>query len=305
MADTSSVTSTLEVIAKYNSLVKESLGGDSIYIRAKETLQELVKDGAIDDAQKAKIISEVLGSAVNSITSASMSAALDWSKAEKDLELRKLEMDQQLNILAKEIELKTSQKTQVDSQIRLAKVESKRVFGTGVFDGSGALTSLVSEGKVYTDMQLVSQQILNAGIEETLLDSKVNESRVAIHKVVADTYVNFGAYTFTYGANGVGIASVTAEHPSSHVTLSDTQKEIAIEQGKGYTYNAWANALTGSASILGTAIASGDFNFAEGSSGDLLLRTVLNCGNNLKQASGSIDYAVPVDLVSMPAFTGS
>jgi hypothetical protein len=304
MADTSSVTNTLEVIAKYNSLVKESLGGDSIYIRAKETLQELVKDGAIDDAQKAKIISEVLGSAVNSITSSSMSAALDWSKAEKDLELRKLEMDQQLNILAKEIELKTSQKDQVDSQIRLAKVESKRVFGTGVFDGSGALTSLGSEGKVYVDMQLVSQQITNAGIEETLLDSKVNESRVAIHKVVADTYVNFGAYTFTYGANGVGIASVTPEH-GAHVTLSDTQKEIAIEQGKGYTYNAWANALTGSASILGTAIASGDFNFSEGSSGDLLLRTVLNCGNNLKQASGSIDYAVPVDLVSMPTFTGS
>lgn len=304
MADTSSVTSTLEVIAKYNSLVKESLSGDSIYIRAKETLQELVKDGAIDDAQKAKIISEVLGSAVNSITSSSMSAALDWSKAEKDLELRKLEMDQQLNILAKEIELKTSQKDQVDSQIRLAKVESKRVFGTGVFDGSGALTSLGSEGKVYVDMQLVSQQITNAGIEETLLDSKVNESRVAIHKVVADTYVNFGAYTFTYGANGVGIASVTPEH-GAHVTLSDTQKEIAIEQGKGYTYNAWANALTGSASILGTAIASGDFNFSEGSSGDLLLRTVLNCGNNLKQASGSIDYAVPVDLVSMPTFTGS
>jgi hypothetical protein len=302
MPDTSSVTGTLEVIAKYNALVKESLGGDSIYIRAKETLQDLVTDGAIDDAQKAKIISEVLGSAVNSITSSSMSAALDWSKAEKDLELKKLEMDQQLQIMSKEIELKTSQKDQIDSQTRLAKVESKRVFGTATFDVvTGAITALASEGKVWTDMQLVDQQILNATIEETLLGSKVNESQVAIHKVVADTYINYGAYTFTYGAGGVGIASVTQEHSPTHVTLSDTQKDIAIEQGKGYTYNAWANALTGSSSMLGTAIASGDFDFSAGSSGDILLRTVINCANNLAVSDGASLEATPVNKVVVPS----
>jgi hypothetical protein len=302
MASTNTVTGTLDVISKYNALVKESLGGDSVYIRAKETLQELVKDGSIDDSQKAKIISEVLGSAVNSITNSSMAAALDWSKAEKDVELKKLEMDQQLNILSQEIELKTAQKDQIDNQIRLTKVESKRVFGTGTFDVStGALMSLVDEGKVWTDMQLAVQQTTNAGVEENLLASKINESQVAIHKVVADTYVNFGAYTFTYGAGGNGIEAVTQKHLGSHLTLSETQKDIAIEQGKGYTYNAWANALTGSASILGTAIASGDFNFEPGTSGDILLRTVINCANNLAVSDGVSSEATPVDKVTVPA----
>jgi hypothetical protein len=305
MADTSLVTSTLDVITKYNALVKESLGGDSIYIRAKETLHELVADGSIDETQKATIISDMIGSAISSITNSSMSAALDWSKSEKDLELKKLEMDQQLQILAKEIELKTAQKDQIDSQVRLAKVESKRVFGTGVFDiTTGVLLSLANEGKVWTDMEMVLQQTTNAGVEKILLESKIDESKVAIHKVVADTYTNFGSYTFSYSASGNGIENVTKNHLGSHVTLSDTQKDIAIEQGKGYTYNAWANALTGSASILGTAIASGDFDFSSGSSGDFLLRTVLNCANNLQSSSGTATDAIPVNLVPLPTYTG-
>lgn len=290
MTGTSSVTDQLDVISKYNSLVKESVSTDSIYIRAKETVQALVSDGSLDSAQKAEIVSSIVGNAVSSITNSAMSAALEWSKAEKDIALKKLELDQQLLILEQDKILKAAQIVQMNNQTRLAKVESKRMYGTAVFDTEGNITSLGEEGKVWNDMVLVTQQTANAVIEEDLMKSKIKESQVAIHKVIADTYVNYGSYNFNQTADGVD--SVVKTH-GAYVTLSDTQKDIAVEQGKGYTYNAWANALTGSASMLGTALASGDFPMAANDPGGKLLQVIMDCAYSLKVASGSDAEATP------------
>jgi len=292
MPNTSTVTSDLDVLSKYNSLVQESLGGESVYIRAKETIEALVADGSFDDAQKASVISEVIGGAVSGITSSAMSTALQWASQEKELELKKLEMDQQLEILSREITLKENQTDQVEVQNQLAKAESRRMYGTSTFDIDGNLTSLANEGKVWEDMKLVIQKTTNAGEEETLLQHKIIESQAASHKIVADTYVNYGSYTYVVDVATAGIASVTPTH-GVYNTLSDTQKEIAIEQGKGYTYNAWANALTGSASMLGTAIASDYFDFTPGSTGETLLNTVLGTAANLKAANSTATEAIP------------
>mgnify|MGYP003671087786 CR=1 FL=1 len=292
MSITSTVTIPLDVMSKYNALVKESLGSDSAYIRAKETVEELVAKGSIDDATKAATLSNILSSALNSVTSASMSTALEWAKYEKELALKKLEIDRQLLILDKEAELKDAQILQIEVQRKSTQVESRRMFGIGTFDvSSGALLNLTEEGKVWNDMLLTTQQITNAGIEETLLESKIKESTVAIHKVVADTYTNFGTFGFTFGIDGA-ITTIARLDPAN-VTLSDTQQQIAVEQGKGYTYNAWANALTGSASILGTALASGDFDFSPGSSGDTLMQTVIGCASNLRIANSTTAEAIP------------
>jgi len=291
MANTSTVSIPLDILDKYSALVKQSLNGDSVYIRAKETVIELVADGSLDDAKKSEIISSIIGGAVNGITSAAMNGALDWAKYEKELALKKLELDQQLLILEQELLLKTAQADEVKWQTRLAKIESHRMFGSGTFDvATDTLLALNDTGKVWNDMLLVTQQTTNAAIEENLLTSKINESKAAIHKVVADTYVNYGSYTFTQGATG--ITGVTATH-GAYTTLSDTQQEIAVEQGKGYTYNAWANALTGSASMLGTVIASGVFSFATDSPERDLLYTVKNCAENLNAASGTATEAIP------------
>jgi len=292
MSDTSSVTIPLEVIGKYESLVSNSLDGDSVYIRAKETMEQLFADGEVNSTDKAVAISTIVSNMVGSITSASMSTALEWAKYEKELALKKLEMDQQLLIAAQEILLKEAQVAQTETQTRLALAESRRMYGTSTFDVStGALLTLADDGKVWTDMQLVEQQTVNAGVEEELVNSKIKESKAAIHKVIADTYTNFGSFTFTYDVNGNGITSVTRNDSST--SLSDTQREIAVEQGKGYTYNAWANSLTGSASMLGTAIASGDFSFGAGSNELRLFDAVVKCAENLSIASTTADEAIP------------
>lgn len=287
------VTNILDVAEKYETLVKQSLSTNSAYIRAKETIQDLVDSGAIDEAQKAEIISNIVGGIINNITSSSMSTAMSWAKEEKDIALKKLELAKALDILDEDKFLKQAQIQQVENAIRLAKVESKRMYGAGVFDPiDGSLTSLVAEGKVYKDMLLTDEQITKAQEETSLVTQKIAESHAAVHKIIADTYVNYGSYNYT-GLGETGITTVTATHPAAHTTLSDTQQEIAVEQAKGYVYNAWANALTGSASMLGTAIAAEYAEFGEGQTGGILLDIVLDAARNLKAASTTAADATP------------
>ena len=287
---TISVTSELEVLEKYHSLVTQSLAGESVYIRAKETIQELFTDGLITSADKAAVLSSVIGGLVNSIATASMAAAVDWARSEKEIDLRKLELAIQLDILEQDKLLKEAQVDQVYNAIRLAKVESKRVYGAGTFVGED-LTSLEADGKIYSEIQLTDAQKLKIDAETDLTEQKMNESYAAVHKIVADTYVNFGNYEYS-GVSATGITTVTANH-GVYETLSEVQKDIAVEQAKGYTYNAWANALTGSASMLGTAIAAELTDFGPGSTGETLLNTVLATATNLKNASTTDDEATP------------
>lgn len=293
---TITVTDELDVAAKYNILVKQSLSGDSAYIRAKETIDDLVKDGSIADSQKAEIISNIIGSISSTITTSSMSTAMQWASAEKEIALKKLELAKQLDVLDQEILTKAAQVDQLSNATRLAKVESKRMYGTPVFDADGNIISLDATGKVINDMALTTVQITKTTGEVALVAQKVSESHAAVHKIVADTYVNYGNYAYA-GLTATGITTVTANH-GTYKTLSDTQQDIAIEQAKGYVYNAWANALTGSASMLGTALASGLAEFGNDAAGNpetgkQLLTTVLSVANNLKAATTTTDEASP------------
>jgi hypothetical protein len=289
MANVIYVTKDLDVTDKYESLVKQSLSTNSAYIRAKETIEDLVQDGAIDESQKAEIISNIVGGIVNNITSNSLSTALSWAQAEKEIELKKLELAKQLDILDEELLVKQAQTKQIDNTVKLAKVESKRINGTAIFDGN--VTSLGTDGKIAKDIELTGVQITKVEKENSLIDQKIKESYAAVHKIIADTYVNYGNYNYT-GLTADGITTITKNH-GDFKTLSDTQKDIAIEQAKGYTYNAWANALTGASSMLGTAIAAEYAEFDQGQTGGVLLDIILDTARNLKAASTTVDDATP------------
>ena len=288
---TITVTNDFDVINKYEQLTAQALSGESAYIRAKETIDELVASGSLDDAKKAEVISNVISAVSTGVTTSGMQVALQWASAEKDFALRKLELEKQLDVIDQDALLKTSQVKGVNNDIRLAKVESRRMFGVPVFDANDDILTLDNSGKVYTDIQLTEVQQTKVVAEELLTDQKLVESQAAVHKIVADTYVNYCNYTYT-APTEAGIDTITKKH-GDFKTLSDTQQEIAIEQAKGYTYNAWANALTGSASMLGTAIAAEYAEFGAGQPGGILLDTILDTARNLKEATSTTAEAVP------------
>jgi hypothetical protein len=247
-----SLTTELDVLNKYTALLKESLGSESVYIRAKETIEDLAREGDLPDSEKAKMIAEVVGGLSGSLANASMSAALQWASSEKELAFKKIQLEKELDILDSDKELKDVQIEKVKTEDVATQAQMIRTYGTPTVDANNLVTSLSDSGKVHEDIQLVRANVIKVGKENNVLDSKLKESHVAIHKVVADTYRNYG--TYTYSITDQGVTEVTGT--SNNVTLSDLQQVIAEEQSKGYAYNAWANAATSSASFLATALSS-------------------------------------------------
>lgn len=247
------VTNELDVLKKYNDLVQQSLGGDSVYIRTRETLEDFFAKGNLKDTEKAEILATVLNNLNSSLVNVSMSTALQWAVNEKDTELKKLELALQLDILAQEKLLKEAQVGKMGYESVAVQAQTRRTYGVPtVIDG--AVASLTDDGKVYYDIEISKQQNINLGKEAIILDSRLNESYAAIHKVVADTYTNYG--NFSYSLNSTGLNTISDNTSLSHTPQIVLQSVIAKQQANGYAYNVWANALTGTASMLGTALAA-------------------------------------------------
>lgn len=247
------VTSTeLNVVDKYRELISASLDGSSTYIRTKETVQSLVDDGLLKDVDKASVIAKTIADMNSSVVSSSMGIALNWASQEKELAFKKLELEKQLDILDKELLIKTAQAKQITNKDLTDQATSLRMNGAmTVVDGT--VEALNDTGKIYEDILLTRKQALNADKEATLLTAKTEESHAGTHKLVADTYVNYGAFS-GYTITGSGITGISDITPTSLTTLSSLQAVIAKEQAKGFAYNAWASAAAGLGSTIGTAL---------------------------------------------------
>ena len=89
----------LNVVEKQRKLVEEALGPDGAYIRLKETLIDLMDKGEIKGTDRANVVSTTLANLAGQITSGAMQTALAWAGKEKELELKKREMEYQLELL--------------------------------------------------------------------------------------------------------------------------------------------------------------------------------------------------------------
>lgn len=241
----------MDLVTKYKSLVDTALDSEGIYIRTKETLEELFDNKNLTAKEKADIIGTVLGNLNNSVVSGAMQTALAWEAKEKEFTFNKIELEYKLGLLNEQI-LAQKQNTKTEFvKTAISNAELLKNYGVAV-DGNGIVTDTSIDGKLDKEVLLLEQERTNKQAEKLILDAKLKESNAAIHKIIADTYENYGYYNYTIGDGGV--ASVTKL--SSHETLAANQKLIAKEQAKGYAYNAWSNAAQSSASMIGALVAA-------------------------------------------------
>ena len=279
----------IDVISKYQALLDASLSSNSIYIRAKETLEYLAEQGDIKDTDKAKVLSDVLVNLNNSLVTNSMNIALNWAEKEKEIELKKVTLEKEVDLQDKQILLTSKQIDKVVSEDINVQAKTIRTYGTPTTVINGAtnkleVSSLSDTGSVYKEMELIDSKINYTAQEATLIPYKQKEINASVHKTVADTYANYGNYTYT--VTDTGVTSVSNQTPTGHETLSSLQAGIAKNQINGYAWNAWANAVTGASSLLGTAIAGGIVTFdGNGGKDDQLLDTILVAANKLKDAT--------------------
>ena len=240
----------LDVVSKQRQLVEEALGPDSVYIRMKETLIDLMNSGEIKGTDRAKVVGETIAQMSASITANVMNTGLQWAEAEKRLALQKEEMQKQLDILEQNKLLIENQVVASLADRQLKQAQLRREYGTPTLDGSGNVVGLADDGKEYASILNIEADTANKGIQGSVLTAQKESTYAQTHKIVADTYVNHGVFSWT-GLSATGISAVS-KSATGYVTLSDLQKEVSKEQAKGYTLNAWSNAATAGASMLGT-----------------------------------------------------
>lgn len=244
----------LDVVEKQRKLVEEALGPDGAYIRLKETLVDLLDAGEIKGADRANVVSTTLSNMAGQITASAMQTGLQWAAQEKELELKKLEMEYQLEVIRQKGLLAENQVIDSLAGRQLKQAQRIREYGIATTDSAGNVTSLANNGKVYQEELNVIQDTANKALLPAQIAAQTEEVHARTHKTVADTYVNHGIYTWT-DITDKGVTGVV-KATTGYTTLSELQKQVAAQQAKGYSYNAWSNAATGASGMIGTLIAA-------------------------------------------------
>lgn len=257
----------LDVIAKYKELIKVSTDADSLYIKAKETLEQMYTDNDVPQDSKGEVLGQLIGSLHTSVMSTSMNTALAWAAKEKEIALRKLELEKQLDVLTNSIAQTKAEAERVRVANLVQQAESLRQHGImTVVDET--VVGLSKDGIQYQNIELTKEKIESEKKAQNLSDAKLKESYVGINKLVADTYVNYGMFTgYTISENG--ITGITNNTPAGWKTLSNAQLSIAQQQAKGYAWNVWSNVATGLGSTIGVALTSETDIFTGDNSGIL------------------------------------
>lgn len=249
-----SLNTSLDVVSKYKQLVEASANGESLYVRAREVIKALKEDNLITNGDEGAAIAQVVAQLSGSASSQAMSTALAWESAEKELVLKKEELEKKIDLLKIEA-------TKAEYDADLAKVtknaaEAKmiREYGSNIVYVNGSVSTLPNEGRAYEEIKSMKQATLNAEATNYGIKAQTEQAHASIHKLVADTYVNHGMYSgYTVAENGI---TGTQKLSTGYVTLSEMNRVVAGEQAKGYVLNAYSNAASSSAGMIGTLVAA-------------------------------------------------
>jgi hypothetical protein len=210
--------------------------------------------GLIRGNDTANALAQVLSSINTGLVNSSMQTALQWAIEEKNIELKKLELEKQLDILSNDIALREAQAAKTVSEDLALQASNLRDNGVATVL-NGKVVFLDASGTKHENILATRAQVDKMEAEIDMTEAKKTEIYAGVHKIVADTYANYGAYS-GYIISATGVTGITDITPASYTTLSDAQLAIAKEQAKGYAYNAWANAASGLGSTIGVALTS-------------------------------------------------
>ena len=246
--------SAIDVVEKQRLLVEEALAPDGAYIRAKETLNDLLDRGGITEELRAKVIGETISQIAIGITANAMSTGLQWAAKETENSFKKEEMSRTLALLDSQVEEAKEKAVASIAAKQLLQAQLIRDYGQPILDNDGNVVSLPNSGRIYETIENLKQDTANKVKLNDQVVAQTDEVYARTHRLVADTYINHGVFQWTSLDNN-GMSGVQ-KLVTNYTTLSDLQKVVSAEQAKGYAYNAWSNAATSSGGMIGTLVAS-------------------------------------------------
>jgi hypothetical protein len=234
----------IDITETYKKLMKASTGEDSIYLRAKETLQDLYETtSGLSDTQKATLIGQGIIDIAKDMTSNAMQMALKIDTENRDAAYA-------LTKLKEETRLTTAQVAKVEKDIDLA---GKNLW-------IATVTGWKMQAEAYRDYgiqtwnQLETDMILaqNAYTEYGTKVETLKKAKVDTYATYANSYRQNGKVNYTTNITDGSFATVTAVAEG----LTYQQTKVAERQRQGFDDNMRQHVVNSSASMVSMLLAT-------------------------------------------------
>jgi len=227
-----------QVVELYQKLMSASTSKDSVYLKAKETVTQILNDAGLDARERAQILSQTIGSMVNGITAQSLQAAIDLAKDDRDSEYL-------LTKLREDTKLVTAQIAKVEKDIEDAEAAKNLKIGQG----------WLLQGQMYRDYGAVPDNLVYANNElaDIDYDASYGTKYESIRQAQAGTY---NTYAGSYRANGYVSLPLNADGTLASGVAGDSeglvhaQTNVAIRQERGFDDNMRQHVANSSSSMI-------------------------------------------------------
>ena len=239
------------VVDIYKKLMAASVGVDSVYIRAKETVTELMSATDMTKSERAVAITNMLAQITNSLSSQALTGAIALAKDNKESPyvLAKMSMDtlltsRQADKVLKDIDMVTAQiaKTEADADALIINgwnVQANMIANTGMVPNTSTGVTILADQTM--DPLSASYQTIKA-TEAKVYEGWSNAIRAS------------GTISYTI-ASGLPTFVVAGQDDG----LIAAQTEVARRQYDAFDDNMRQHAVNSSAAMLGVMIGSEAF----------------------------------------------
>jgi hypothetical protein len=216
MAITIITSPTLQVVDKYAEILEEMFVDDSVYLRMKDTLAELLTSGDLSGPDKAKVISEVMAQLNNSLVNASLATALQWAEKEAELGFKKEELAYQLELLNQQGILTAA---------NAAKTAEEKNLVT-------AQVGLTTANKLKTEEEtkVVGKQIDQMANEALKTAAEIKKLKADTNAVNVQTAAVYGIATYNTSTEMVTAVAKTGTKVQAEIDLATQEKTNKVTE---------------------------------------------------------------------------
>jgi hypothetical protein len=228
----------IDIIDTYQKLMVASTGQDSIYIKAKETLQDIYDTtSGLSDNQRAVLLGQGIIDLAKEMTNSAMQMALKIDTENRDAAYA-------LTKIKEDTRMTTASIAKIEKDIEMA---DKNLF-------IGTVTGWKAQAEVYRDFGIQAWEMTEATkvIPETAYTDYGTKVET-LKKAKVDTYAT---YANSYRQNGVVNYTTNIADGSFNAVTADTdgltywQKEVAKRQKAGFDDNQRQHVVNSSASMI-------------------------------------------------------
>jgi hypothetical protein len=228
----------INIIDTYKSLMSAATGQDSIYIKAKETLQDMFdNDTGLTDTQRAGLLGQGIVDLAKEISNSAMQMALKIETENRDAPYA-------LTKLKEDTRRTTAEVAKIEKDIEMA---DKNLW-IGTVAGWKAQAEVYRDYGVATWNQLETTKILP---ESSYSDygtkvETLKKAKVDTYATYANSYRQNGKVNYTTNISDGSFATVTAENHG----LTYWQTGVAARQSQGFNDNMRQHVVNSSASMI-------------------------------------------------------